>query len=177
MAEESKKEKWQNYLAISTIIIAVCATLSTFKGGGFSTKSLMNQSKAANQWSYFQSKSIKLYLYTMQLENIKLLKHNTNNAGTSDAEFEKTIKKYEDNIARYEKEKEEIKALATTLEKERDENKLHSERFGIAVIFLQIAILLSSISALMKKKYIWIISMAIGIVGVVYFFNGFWVFF
>ncbi len=35
MAEE-KKEKWLNYLALATVILAVCATLSTFKGGGFS---------------------------------------------------------------------------------------------------------------------------------------------
>lgn len=28
---ESKKEKWLSYLSITTIVIAVCATLSTFK--------------------------------------------------------------------------------------------------------------------------------------------------
>jgi hypothetical protein len=33
MAEE-KKETWLNYLALTTVILAVCATLSTFKGGG-----------------------------------------------------------------------------------------------------------------------------------------------
>ncbi|MEI6088566.1 MAG: DUF4337 domain-containing protein, partial [Bacteroidota bacterium] len=31
MAEE-KKEKWLNYLSLTTILIAVCAPLSTFKG-------------------------------------------------------------------------------------------------------------------------------------------------
>jgi hypothetical protein len=42
MAEE-KKEKWMTYMAITSILIDVAATLSTFKGGGFSTKSLLNQ--------------------------------------------------------------------------------------------------------------------------------------
>ena len=32
MAEE-KKEKWLNYLALISVILVVCATLSTFKGG------------------------------------------------------------------------------------------------------------------------------------------------
>ena len=45
MAEE-KKETWLNYLALTTVIFAVCATLSTFKGGGFSTRSVMSQSQA-----------------------------------------------------------------------------------------------------------------------------------
>jgi hypothetical protein len=31
MADE-KKEPWLNYLALTTVIIAVCATLSTFRG-------------------------------------------------------------------------------------------------------------------------------------------------
>ncbi|KAF0154671.1 MAG: hypothetical protein FD159_2502 [Syntrophaceae bacterium] len=48
MAEETK-EKWLNYLALTTVIFAVCATLSTFKGAGYSTKSVLSQTQAANQ--------------------------------------------------------------------------------------------------------------------------------
>jgi len=43
----------------------------------------------------------------------------------------------------------------------------------VAVIWLQIAILLSSIAALLKKKPLWLIGLAAGIVGLVYFGNGF----
>ena len=50
MAEE-KKEQWLNYLALTTVIFAVCATLATFKGGGFSTKSIMSQSQASDEWA------------------------------------------------------------------------------------------------------------------------------
>jgi len=50
MAEE-KKEPWLNYLALTTVIFAVCATLSTFKGGGFSTRSVLNQSHPMQQIS------------------------------------------------------------------------------------------------------------------------------
>jgi len=35
MAEEPK-EKWLNYIALTTVILAVCATLSTFKGACYS---------------------------------------------------------------------------------------------------------------------------------------------
>jgi Domain of unknown function (DUF4337) len=58
MAEE-KKEAWLNYLALMTVIFAVCATLSTFKGGGYSTRSVMSQSQASDEWAFYQSKSIK----------------------------------------------------------------------------------------------------------------------
>ena len=57
---EEKKETWTTYLAITTVVFAVCATLSTFKGGGFSTKSLMNQSKASDQWAFSRQKAPKV---------------------------------------------------------------------------------------------------------------------
>ena len=59
MAEEPK-EKWLNYLALTTVILAVCATLSTFKGAGYSTRAVLSQSQATNQWAYYQAKGIKV---------------------------------------------------------------------------------------------------------------------
>jgi hypothetical protein len=44
------------------------------------------------------------------------------------------------------------------------------------VIFFQIAILLSSIAALMKKKPVWVLGLITGAIGIVYFANGFWLF-
>jgi hypothetical protein len=69
---EEKKEPWLNYLALTTVILAVCATLSTFKGGSYSTRSVLSQSQAANQWAFYQAKSIKSYLYEVQKEKLEL---------------------------------------------------------------------------------------------------------
>ena len=71
MAEE-KKEAWLNYLALTTVILAVCATLATFKGGGFSTRSVMTQTQASDQWAFYQAKSIKGYIYEMQKDKLEL---------------------------------------------------------------------------------------------------------
>ena len=71
MAEEPK-EKWLNYLALTTVILAVCATLSTFKGAGYSTRAVLSQSQATNQWAYYQAKGIKGYLYEIQKEALEL---------------------------------------------------------------------------------------------------------
>jgi hypothetical protein len=54
------------------VIFAVCATLSAFKGGGFSTRSVMSQSQASDQWAYFQAKGIKSYLYELQTEKLEM---------------------------------------------------------------------------------------------------------
>ena len=166
MAEE-KKEPWLNYLALTTVVFAVCATLSTLKGGGFSTRSVMSQAQASDQWSYYQSKSIKGYIYDLQREKLELELQDTESRRVRAAagDYEKKIAAYKEKAERYEKEKEEIKQKAEELEKKRDAAQRHSGAFGMAAMFLQIAILLSSIAALMKQKYFWFLGMAGGCLG------------
>lgn len=172
---EDKKEKWLNYLALTTVIFAVCATLSTFKGGSFSTRSVLSQAQASNQWAYYQAKSIKGYIYDIQREKIELELRaaGKNMAKPVAEEYGKKIDDYSKRVKRYDEEKSKIEQDAKKLEKIRDDAQQHSRVFGMAVIFLQIAILLSSIAALLKKKAVWIIGLLTGIVGIVYFADGF----
>lgn len=176
---EEKKEPWLNYLALSTVILAVCATLSTFKGGGYSTRSVMSQTQASDQWAYFQSKSIKGYLYEMQRDKLQLeLKAGEGRLSSAAAEvYAAKIEEYSRKIQKYENEKAEIQRDAKKYEEIRNDAQKHSQIFGIAVIYLQIAILLSSIAALIKKKPVWLLGVAVGVVGILYFANGFLLYF
>lgn len=177
MAEE-KKEPWLNYLALTTVVFAVCATLSTLKGGSYSTLAVMSQAQASDQWSYYQAKSIKGYLYELQKEKFELdLKSGKPGVtGTLASEYEKKIEGYAEKIRKYDGEKAEIKAKAEELELRRNSSQKHQASFSLAAMFLQIAILMSSIAALMKQKYFWFIGMGGGCVGLLYFFNGFFLF-
>lgn len=177
MAEE-KKEPWLNYLALSTIILAVCATMATFKGGGYSTRSVLSQTQASDQWAFFQSKSIKGYLYEMQKDQMEMqIKTQAKSISPALAEeYRRKLDGYAAKIAKYEGEKGKIQADAKKLEAIRDEAQSHSKAFGVAVIFLQIAILLSSIAALLKKKYVWVIGVVVGVYGILQFANGFFLF-
>jgi hypothetical protein len=177
MAEE-KKEPWLNYLALTTVIFAVCATLSTLKGGGFSTRSVISQAQASDQWSYYQAKSIKGYIYDLQKDKLELELRaiNTKVSRSVASDYEKKIAAYKENVEKYDREKEDIKKKAEELEKRRDDAQTHSGTFGLAAMFLQIAILLSSIAALMKKKFFWFIGVGAGCLGLLYFLNGFFLF-
>ena len=176
MAEE-KKDAWLNYLALTTIVFAVCATLSTFKGGGYSTKSVITQAQASDEWAYYQSKGIKSYIYQLQSEKLELdlMALRPDEAKLSTIYTDK-IADYKKKIEKYEKEKAQSQQKAKALEAVRDEAQVHSKAFGIAVIYLQIAILLSSIAGLLKKKAIWYGGVVAGLVGVIYFADGFLVF-
>jgi hypothetical protein len=175
-----KKEGWMTYMAITTVLIAVAATLSTFKGGGYSTRSLLNQTKASDQWAFFQSKSIKSYIYDLRKENLEIQIESLEKQKGNDA----LLKKYRDmavdyelKVKKYEQEKETISKVATGFEQLRDESKIHSDKFGIGVIFLQISILLSSIATLSKKRFVWICGLVFGAIGIFFFLDGFFLFF
>lgn len=176
---DDQKEKWLNYLAVTTVLLALAATLSTLRVGSFSNRSILRQTQASDQWSYYQAKSIKSYLYEIQKDKLQLeLKLLGDNPPKNvQEEFAKKIDTYAKQVARYDKEKDEIQKEARHLESERDLATRHSQTFGIAVILLQLAILLSSIAALMKKKSVWFLGLALGAVGCVYFANGFWLLF
>ena len=170
------KAKWLNYLSMTTILFSLCATLSSFNGGGYSGQAMSSQIKASDQWAFFQSKSIKEYLYEIQMDNLQtqLL---TMQPGIVYDSTKKHLDTYEKSVAKYIKEKEQISTAAKGLEATRDDAQKHGKPFGLAVVFLQVSILLSAIAALIKNKIIWYISMAPGLVGVIYFINGFLLFF
>ncbi len=174
MAEE-KKELWLRLMPATTVVFAVCATLCTFKGGGFSNKSVLSQAKASDAWAYYQAKGIKLVICEQQKENLELSLHDQKEASYT-AELEKRIKAYENKIKKYSLEKDTITAEAKGWEAKQVDAKQHAETCGFGVIFLQISILFSSIAALVKKSPLWYLSLAVGIVGIVEFFNGLFLF-
>lgn len=177
MAEE-KKEPWLNYLALTTVVLAVCATLSTFKGGGYSTRSVISQAQASDQWAFFQAKSIRENMYRLQKENLQLSADvlPANVTTKVHERYQAAIADADANIQKYEKEKNGIKADAQRLEKQRDDAQRHGQPFGMAVIFLQVAILISSIAGLLKRREIWYLALPFGALGLLYFADGFLLF-
>lgn len=173
MSEE--KSPWLNYLALTTVIFAVCATLSTFKGGGYSTRSVITQTQASDQWAYYQAKNIRSNLYQLENDRLQLALDNLdpNADGKAIARYKKSITENNKRVEKYENEKKEIQMTAKSLESQRDEAQRHGQPFGFAVIFLQVAILISSIAGLFKRKALWLLALPVGAIGVVYFADGF----
>jgi len=169
---DEPKATWLNWLAITTIVFSACATLSTFKGGGFSTKSILAQTNAANMWAYFQAKSVKQHAYELQRDVIEL------QARTLSRELQQAylnkVADYNQEIARYDNEKAEAMQSAKDFEAARAQYQLNSASFGLAVVFLQVAIMFSALAALLKKKPVWFLGVAVGSIGLFWFADGIW---
>jgi hypothetical protein len=78
-ADEKKRseeiEKWTRWVSLSIVFLAVGAALASQQDAGFSGRALrglnsaaIEQGKATNHWSWYQSVAIKLHLYEFEAE-------------------------------------------------------------------------------------------------------------
>lgn len=175
MAEQ--KEKWQGWLALSTAIMAVLAALTTLYMGKYSSRAIMAQGQESDQWAYYQAKSIKGHTFEVNRKTLEL--QFLTQKGLSPevaAEYRKTLSKYGEEIKRYEGEKKEIKDKAEGIAKAKLKAQEMGGNFAYALIFLQIALMLSSISSLTKRHYLWYIALVCN-AGWLFFFLDAWLLF
>jgi hypothetical protein len=91
--------------------------------------------------------------------------------------YQKIIQDYDKQIKRYEVEKAEIKTVAEKLAKSKEDAQTRAGNFGYALIFLQISIMLCSVSALTKKKPLFFIDLVLSLGGVFFFSDAIWLFY
>jgi|SRR5450631_938079 len=171
------KEKWQGWLALSTAIMAVLAALTTLYMGKYSSRAIMAQGQESDQWAFYQAKSIKEHTFELSRKQLELqMLGQKGLAGESAEAYKKTIAKYEGEVKRYGEERKEIKAKAEDIAKRKLLAQDMGGNFAYALIFLQIALMLSSISSLTKRHYLWYIAL-VCTVGWVFFFLDAWMLF
>jgi hypothetical protein len=171
-----QKEKWIQWVALTTTVLAVAAAISSLKGGGYSTQVQLKNTQEANRWAFYQSKSLKQNLAELERESMQVLVHEARTP-EGRAQAERSLARATAEAARYEKEKAEIKAEAEKLAAEQAELKRHGGSFGLAVMLLQIAIMMSSVGALIKRPVMWWTGLVFGAAGLGYMANGLWGFF
>lgn len=127
------------------IIAALLAVVAVY-GHLMTTEELLAQQKASDQWAFFQAKSLRRYQSEVARDILK---------ATPGERAEAQSAKYEANLAKYEKEGEEIKEKAEELSKESDLSGRRALRLHIGEIFLEMAIVFSSLAILTRKHLFW----------------------
>lgn len=174
---EEKKEKWMGYLALSTAIMAVLAALTTLYLGKYSSRAIMAQGLESNEWAYYQAKSIKQHTFEMGGHALNLQYRSQKGLPAEvAADYEKTIAKYSEEIKRYDAEKKDIKDKAEGIAKAKLKAQEMGGNFAYALIFLQIALMLSSLASLTKRHYLWYIALLCN-VGWLFYFVDAWMLF
>jgi hypothetical protein len=166
--------RWTSYLSLQTAVIAVFAAVASLESGGNSNEAILAkneailyESQASDQWAYFQAKGVKEALAA-------------NQALAVGATNPSLAARFEAEAARYKGEQRDIQGAARALEAKVEESSQRAERlldrhhrFAISVTLFQIAIALSAIAALTRRKELWFVGLAASVVGLALFVHGF----
>lgn len=164
---EGVTESWSKYLALTTAIIAVIAAIASLRSSYFADRSLLEkndavlfQSQASDEWNYYQAKGVKKNL-------------------AEGLATQQSDDKRKQEAERYGREQEEIKKKAEEIEHKVGEANARAEelferhhQLALGVTFFQIAIALSAISALLRRKSFWMLSILLTGVGLFFALAG-----
>jgi Domain of unknown function (DUF4337) len=163
---ETTMETWIKGVVITTTCLAVMTAIAAARGGACSTKTQLLTALESSKWAYYQAKSIKQNLAESQKNAFEVELLGSANADQK-ALYENKLKTVTGEISRYDTEKNQIGKEA---EDASATNKLVTKKgnfFSGAVVFFQIAIMLSSVSALLKRKFMWVFGLFFGAIATI----------
>lgn len=163
---EEKRERWTLYLALSTALMAVLAAVAGLLAGHHANEALVERVKASDAWNFYQSKSLKQEIAVTTGKVLQAVA--PAHPGAAGAASLAT----NPDIARYDKEKEDIKKQAEEHERLSEAHMNKHVPLSGAVTAFQIAIAISAIAILTRRKTLWFAGLALTAAGIIFFLIG-----
>ena len=167
---ESAGRRWTDHVARTTAVLAVLAAVASGAYANQFSQTILSQTEASDQWSYYQAKSIKKHISTGQLEMERALAAGRPELVPALAQLEAaasaTAKRYDAELAG-------IKARAETLDATKARHQKQGDRFQYAFVVLQAGVVLSTIAASARRKELWAAAILCGLAGLVMVANSY----
>ena len=150
------KEPFEKRVAITIAILAVALTVVQSKSDNAKTDAILKTSEAANQWGYYQAKSLKQNLAETENRLLTLLQPASDSTART-----ATAEKAAAEAKRYDEEKKEIKTEAEKLGRAAEHESKINDRCDFAALGLQIAVVICSVAILSKWRLFWFIGITL----------------
>ena len=175
--EERRDKSFSRRVALTTAVYAVILAIASLGASNAMKHMLLAQQQSSDQWAFYQAKVIREHLYRAQKLVIEAEVADVAAArGPRQEKLQALATKFGDEEKRYNAEKKDIEKDAKKLEHERDFYRTRDRYFEFAEVFLQIAIVCSSVAILAASRIMYIFSMVVAAVGVLSTLNGFLLF-
>ncbi len=148
-------------VSLTMALLAVMVAVVTLLGHRAHTEEVVLQAKASDQWSYYQAKNIR------QHEDELFADLATTVANTDASETAKFREKSTQDADRYKHDKADIQDEAKKLENEVDMERKRADRYDLAEVFLEIGLVITSITLLSGKRIFWHLGIVLSVIGVV----------
>jgi hypothetical protein len=157
------KEPFEKVVAASMAIIAALLAVVTVLSQHFNTERIVAYDRASDQWSYSEAKDIRHYVAQTTHDILKDLR-----PGSA------MISTYDGDAKKYKNQATEIQDRARELERESDAHGNRADRFHVGEVFLELAIVLSSLCILTKRSVFFLGGALSGAAGVVIAISAYW---
>ena len=167
-AEEAHRDPSLVPVTLTMAILAVVLAAITLLSHRAHTEELLLQSKATDQWAFYQAKNIRRHTYELFLDLLSVV-------NPRDAQgAEKLKEKYSDEIKHYMGDLSDIQAEARQLESEVLTQQHKANRFDLGEVCLEVALVLVSLTLLTRRRVFWLLGCFSGLVGLVVATSGLW---
>jgi len=168
-AEHAKHDPTLAPISVTMAILAVLVAVVTLLGHRAHTEEVVTQAKASDQWAYFQAKNIRRH-------EDEIVSDMTLVQATTDATaLGKLREKYSSEAARYKEDQKEIEDKAKEMEAEVATERNRADRFDLAEVFLEVGLVITSITLLSGRRFFWMLGILLGIIGLAVAATGFFV--
>jgi len=166
-AEEARRNPNLRPVSLSMAVVAVLLAVVTLLGHRTHIEQVIAQAKASDQWSYYQAKGVRRHNYEAFAELMSTL------ALKDEAKAEQAREKFTQQAERYRDQQKEIEEEARKLEQEVVATGRKANRFNLGEVFLEIALVVTSITLLTANRGYWIMGLAFAALGVLVAATGF----
>ena len=153
---EKARESGQRSIGLTMAILAVLLSAATLLSHRSHTEEVLLETRATDQWNYYQAKNIRSHVYDADAEIAGLF---AEKGAAAEADFHAKSQQQK-------KDSEEIQAEAERLGREVDTASRKARFYDGSELFLEVAIVLSSISLLARSRLYWKLSFLFSAVGV-----------
>ncbi len=166
-AEHAKDDPTLAPISVTMAVLAVLVAVITLLGHRAHTEEVVLQAKSSDQWAYYQAKNIRRHEDEIFVDQIFL-------EPTTDAAAQAKLRdKYSSEAARYKDEQKEIEDKAREMEAEVGHERNRADRFDLAEVFLEVGLVITSITLLSGRRIFWFLGIFLGVVGLVIATTGF----
>lgn len=160
-AEKAREDRSLAAVSLTMAVVAVCVAVVSLLGHRAHTEEVVLQAKASDQWAYYQAKNIREHEDVLFGDMAAVVA--TNDAAAA----AKAREKYGQEAERYKHDKGEIKDEADKLDKEVIMERRRADRYDLAEVFLEIGLVITSITLLSGRRIFWHLGIVLTVVGVV----------
>lgn len=160
---EHARDGFDKLVAGNMAIVAAFLAIVSVSGQHYNTEELLKQQESSDQWAFYQAKDIRRYVAQSTQDLLAA-------QGKADAA---SAARYKQDAARYKTEGGEIQKEARKFAAERDESARKANQFHIGEVFLEVAIVLLSLSILTKRRPLAFAGFASALVGIALAARGF----